>query len=232
MRYLSLLTVFCLLPLYMKAQNTDQSAWLAIINSTRFNKSWGLHLDVQVRSSDRLEYLRNVMFRPGLTYHLSKKTNLTLGYLLNDTYVPAGSGEYNRLSEHRVWEQFVYNMPVKRSVLMHRLRLEQRFIEQQSSDIFSQRLRYMLRAVLPVTRQDSTFKRGPFVGLQNEVFFHLQNRDKLSGNIFDQNRAYLALGYRFNPKVDLEAGYLNQFVKGRVQNTNNHVIQVALYTRF
>jgi hypothetical protein len=73
---------------------------------------------------------------------------------------------------------------------------------------------------------------GIFAALQNEVFLNLQHKDQLNGKVFDQNRAYLALGYRFSKKFDLEAGYLNQAIRGASVNTSNNVIQLALYTRF
>jgi hypothetical protein len=41
-------------------------------------------------------------------------------------------------------------------------------------------------------------------------------------NIFDQNRIGILFGYRFSPKVRLEAGYLNQIVQlGREINNQN-----------
>ena len=71
-----------------------------------------------------------------------------------------------------------------------------------------------------------------FVALQNEFFLNLQNKDELNGSTFDQNRAYLAVGYRFSKAFDVEAGYLNQAVKGASVNTMNNAVQLALYTRF
>ena len=71
-----------------------------------------------------------------------------------------------------------------------------------------------------------------FVALQNELFFNIQNNDDLNGSAFDQNRAYLAAGYRFSKKMDIEAGYLNQAINGRTSNTVNNVVQLAVYTRF
>lgn len=232
MRNLVIITFFLFSPYLLKAQQTEHTGWLALINSTKFNSKWGMLLDVQLRSADDMEYVRNFMFRPGLNYHLNKKTNVALGYMLNNTYRRLGPGVDNLLSEHRIWEQLLYNMPIKSTTLIHRFRVEQRFIEQPTADVFTQRLRYMLRGVIPLTPQDSTFKKGLFAGLQNEVFFNLQNKSKLNGNVFDQNRAYLALGYRLNPKIDVEAGYLNQFIKGKLANTTNNAFQLALYTRF
>ncbi len=85
---------------------------------------------------------------------------------------------------------------------------------------------------MPLKKDRASFSKGVFAALQNEVFFNLQNKSKLNDKFFDQNRAYLALGYRVNPRLDLEAGYLNQYVDGLSSNTVNHAGQLALYTRF
>ena len=121
--------------------------------------------------------------------------------------------------------------------LQHRLRLEQRFVEPVGGGerAYSQRLRYFLRGVVPLAQPlagGAKFERGPFAALQNEVFLNVGHRDAVNGHIFDQNRAYLALGWRLRKEVDLEFGYLNQYVNGRVDDTLNHVVQLALYTRF
>jgi len=50
--------------------------------------------------------------------------------------------------------------------------------------------------------------------------------------LFDQNRAYLAVGYRFSKAFDVEAGYLNQTINSASNNIMNNVAQLALYTRF
>jgi hypothetical protein len=54
----------------------------------------------------------------------------------------------------------------------------------------------------------------------------------VNGETFDQNRAYVAVGYRFSARFDLEAGYLNQYIDHRNDNFSNvHVAQVAGYLR-
>ncbi len=210
-------------------QNTG---WFLFLNSTRINDKWGLHLDVQLRSADKWDGARNFLFRPGATYYINKSSNATVGYLLVDTYLNTDGLAKNTLSEHRIWEQYILTHKIQPVYAQHRFRLEQRFIETAGADVFSQRLRYFFRFVLPLTDTKQPFVKGPFVALQNELFFNIQNNDKLNGEVFDQNRAYGAVGYRLNKKIDLEAGYLNQFVNGRVNNTLNNVVQLAVYTRF
>lgn len=202
------------------------------LNSTRLNEKWGLHLDVQVRSADQWDGVRNSLVRPGATYFINKSSNATVGYLHVNTYLKQDGASNNTLTEHRIWEQYIFAHRIKPIYAQHRFRLEQRFIETAGDDVFSQRLRYFFRFVLPILDTKETFAKGPFVAMQNELFFNIQNKDKLNGKLFDQNRAYGAVGYRFSKSFDLEAGYLNQFVNGAASNTMNNVVQLAVYTRF
>ncbi len=242
MRKILSLALFILLFAHqMSAQtNHENSGWFMLLNSTKFNEKWGLHFDAQFRSGDDLGFVKNVLIRPGLTYFTGKNSNVTVGYLLNQTYFKGevtrldGIGDFkDPLNEHRIWEQFIVNDKMSTIFATHRFRLEQRFIENNGSpDVFAQRFRYFFRLVQPLQKKQEKFIEGPFVALQNEIFLNLQNKQKVNGSFFDQNRAYLAAGYRFSTKVDIEVGYLNQMQKGKQINTLNNVAQIALYTRF
>lgn len=233
MKHLTFTFLLSLFVLNGFSQNVNQnSGWFLFLNSTKLNDKWGLHLDVQLRTADDWDGVRNFLFRPGVTYYINKNSNATLGYLLTNTYLKSGGAANSTLTEHRIWEQYIYTHRIKPIYAQHRFRLEQRFAETAGGEVFSQRLRYFVRFVLPLTDTKTPFVEGPFVALQNELFFNVQNKDKLNGKLFDQNRAYGAAGYRFSKRFDIEAGYLNQFINGRSANTNNNAIQLALYTRF
>ncbi|MXV52959.1 DUF2490 domain-containing protein [Pedobacter sp. HMF7647] len=210
----------------------ENTGWFAWFNSYKFSKNWGLHFDGQVRSADNWRYVRNVLIRPGITYHFNPKNNVTVGYAYVGTFNRLVGVPKNSLTESRIWEQYINNMSFGAVSLQNRFRLEQRFIERQADDIFSQRLRYFVRTIIPLAKQEGKFSKGPYAALQDEIFFTIQNKEKLNDSFFDQNRVYGAVGYRFSPKVDLEAGYINQYVKGLNTNVSNNVIQLAVYTRF
>lgn len=223
----------------ISAQTVNQNTgWFLFLNSTKFNEKWGMHFDLQLRSENNWDGLRSLLVRPGITYYINKNSNATLGYLFTQTYLPndilvGAPPMKNTLTEHRIWQQYIYShKPWKGAALSHRFRLEQRFIETQKDDIFAQRLRYFLRLVQPLQKQKDAFTKGMFIALQNEFFFNVQNSDKLNGSLFDQNRAYLAAGYRFSKKMDIEVGYLNQAIHGLHNNTLNNAVQLAVYTRF
>jgi hypothetical protein len=52
-------------------------------------------------------------------------------------------------------------------------------------------------------------------------------------NVFDQNRAYIALGRKFSHATNLEVGYLEQTVQRRdgLVFEHNHTLQVAIYSK-
>lgn len=224
--------LFFTFPFCSFSQVVEHSGWIASFNSVKLTKNWGMHLDIQLRSADDLKYAKTLLLRPGLTYFINDKQNVTAGYALVQTFSDPDLATANNLTEHRLWEQFIWSYKIKNVALAHRFRLEQRFIERPLNDVFSQRIRYFVRGIIPIVKASTPFTKGTFVGLQNEVFFNIQNKNKLNNSAFDQNRAYISLGYRLSKKLDAEVGYLNQYVKGSSDKLTNHVAQVALYSRF
>jgi len=235
---LLLLVAIFLVPGKLFAQENQFTGWAALFHTQKLSEHWGASFDAQFRSANHYDYLRNILLRPSVNYYFAKNKIGALGY----AYVTANgrSGDAKTFRpESRIWQQFIINQGLgKGAMLQHRLRLEQRFLGNTSVEgaarndhYFSQRLRYFARAVVPF-KGDSVFSKGAFFALQNEIFANVQNKDKVNKHFFDQNRAYGAFGYRFSKKFDAEVGYLNQYVKAAESYTLNHVLQMALYTRF
>jgi hypothetical protein len=217
----------------LSAQTQYQnSGWFFFLNNTKFNKKWGLQFDAQIRSADDWGYVRNTLIRPALQYFINDKHNVALGYLWQTTDLRLVGTSKNLFNEHRIFEQYIYTHKLKSIFASHRFRVEQRFIERANEEVFSQRFRYFFRLVQPLQKTAASFDKGVFVALQNEVFLNFQNKEKINNSVFDQNRLYLAGGYRFSKKVDLEVGYMNQAVKNFTNHTNNSIVQLAVYTRF
>ena len=217
------------------AQENRFSGWAALFNSQRFSPKWGVSFDAQFRSASHYDYLQNILLRPSVNYYFDKNKMAALGYSYIATNGRAAGGAKTFRPESRIWEQLIINTKIgKTSTLQHRFRLEQRYVgntTNKNDHYFAQRLRYFARAVVPF-KKDSTFSKGPFLGLQNEVFVNVQNKNRVNKHFFDQNRAYVAVGYRLHKRADVEFGYLNQYVKQAETYFFNHVLQAAIYTRF
>ncbi len=218
---------FFSLPLVAWAQgNQENLAWLASFNSIKINTKWGIHTDVQWRSQNNYSGTRNLLFRPGISYFFNANNQATLGYLFVHTE-NAGSNT----QEHRIWQQFIHVQKISKLQFSHRFRLEQRFLD-KDQDNFSQRFRYFIRTVLPLEKQEGKFEKGLFAALQNELFFNIQHQKATNGKFFDQNRAFIGLGYRLNKSFDVELGYLDQQINGTNQHSRHQIMQLACYARF
>ena len=220
------------------------SGWLAAFNTVKVGKKTSVHSDIQWRSADELQFTQTFLARAGLNYHLRKNSTVTGGYAFIHNYRNmAGVDGY--VSEHRIWEQFLFNHRQSRFNISHRLRIEQRFIEKtiiennhlkSNGTASANRLRYFVRGIMPFIQESDPitippFNKGFFAALQNEVFLNFGNKANVNGKTFDQNRLYVAVGYRFSKSFDIETGYMNQYINGRITDVNNHVVQLASYIR-
>ena len=224
---------------FSKAQQSNVSGWLASFNTIRLKGPLSLHFDGQLRSTDQVKQVQTILLRPGLNYHINKQFVASLGYAYigNRRTVDMVDG---LAPEHRIWQQLLIAYPIGVVSLSHRFRLEQRFISRsfvQNNSLetdgydYANRVRYFARGIIPFNGEKG-FQKGMFAALQNEIFVNFGDKRTVNGKFFDQNRAYAAVGYRLKPAVDLEAGYMNQYVSGRQSAfTNNHIIQIAIYTR-
>lgn len=234
--------LFSLLILSIPCITLAQSSfhgWLAVNNMFKVNSKFSLHLDLQARTTNDFEHLNTFIFRPAVNWHFRKNMIATAGYgFISHRRTVGDVSGYS--PEHRIWEQLIINHNLEFVAMQHRFRLEQRFIGNfrlQGNEIknegnrYANRIRYFNRSVIPFNGS-KPFKRGIFGVVQDEVFLNIGNNSAVNGKSFDQNRLYLALGYRFSPKFDIDAGYMNQYVAGANKTFNNgHILQLATYLR-
>ena len=235
-----ILVIIFVLLFTARAKSQQQfTGWLASFNTYKFDKNLSLHFEAQIRSTDELKNIQTILLRPGLNIHFSKKMIGSFGYgfIQNRRVISNIPGI---AVEHRLWQQLLYTQKIKNITSSHRLRLEQRFLPdskivnnsiQNDGNKYANRIRYFTRNLIPLSNQ-KTFTKGLFTGIQNETFFNVGNSSSVNGKTFDQNRLFLSVGYRIADKFDIELGYMNQYISGRDKNfTNNHILQVAAYTR-
>ncbi len=211
-----------------RAADQQQTGWAAWFNNWKFNEQIGLVSDLQLRSQDEWAGPRNLLVRPGVSWYVAPGHTLSAGY----AYIGTFNRDARDAVEHRGWQQYLASYRLGALNVSQRLRLEQRFIGRPGApDVYADRFRWFTRMQLPLSAA-APFVNGAFLALQNEAMVNLSHRDDLNGKVFDQNRAYVALGWRLNPTTDVEIGYLNQWLNGRDRDTVNHVVQVAVYTFF
>ena len=185
-------------PNVINAQDSDLGNWLIYIGSKKINKTWNLHHEVQHRNYNAIGDLEQLLLRTGLGYTIKDKNqNLLLGYgyILSENYDRLG--EKISLNEHRIFQQVISQQSISNLKFTHRFRLEQRFIESE----FKMRFRYFLSTRVPLGTDSKFYLSG-----YNELFIGLEE------DFFDRNRLYGGIGYKLFEGVNIELGYMNQFL--------------------
>ncbi len=233
-----LLTLGVCLPLAAATDN-NANVWFMYFGDHPFSKTskWGLHLEGQWRRADAGLKWQQLLLRPAVNYQLNKKVALTGGYGFIQSH---GYGDFPSPAtapEHRFFEQVSITQRFKKLDFQNRLRFEQRnlgVMAKQSNGEFDRigwryenRFRYMLRTNVPLKVGGGKY----YVGLYDEILFNYGKN--VAKNVFDQNRAYAALGRNLGHETKLEVGYLEQTVQHRdgLVFEHNHTLQIAIYSK-
>jgi hypothetical protein len=213
------LTFACFSALISFAQPADLGNWLIYFGNKKLDSKWNLHHEVQYRNYNAIGDLEQLLLRTGIGYDLTdNNNNVLLGYgFINSQNYLVDSDEKVSVDEHRIFQQFITRQGIGRVKIQHRYRFEQRWIEEQD---FRLRFRYFLAINVPINHSDmidGTF----YLSTYNEIF--INDRDE----IFDRNRLYGGLGYRFNGLIRCEVGYMNQFLNNGGRDQINLITFVS-----
>ncbi|EDP72618.1 hypothetical protein FBALC1_15992 [Flavobacteriales bacterium ALC-1] len=190
-----------LCPKTINAQDSNLGNWLIYIGNKKLNNKWNIHNEVQYRNYNAAGDLEQLLLRTGLGYNLTDNSNLLLGYgyILSENYI-GDTDDKVSINEHRIFQQLITKQKIGKVGLSHRYRFEQRFVE----DDFKLRLRYFLGVNIPLQyKQDA--KNPLYLSIYNEIFLNTKS------SVFDRNRVYGGLGYKFSKSLRMELGYMNQF---------------------
>ena len=214
------------------------SAWFTNFSSFKLSNKFSIYFVAQLRSTDKVDNVAGLLVFTGLTMPVKKNMTISSGY--GFSYGRRNIGTVTGFApEHRLWEQLTVSHPAGAVLFSHRFRFEQRFIAKSvvmnnslkhQGDVYANRFRYLFRSIIPFAKK---LQAGtPYFSIQDELLFNFGDKSGVNGEFFDQNRAGLSLGYRVSTPVDLELGYLNQYINGRNDAfTNNHIVQLTTYLR-
>jgi hypothetical protein len=227
------------------AKNTVEqtNSWLCYFGTWRFTNEWSLWTELQLRRANGIAAWQQILPRIGVQYHLNNDVWFTAGYAYVLTYpygkLPIPLAEPR--PEHRPWEQVTLRHKQGTVEFQHRFRLEQRLLQRWTdvdaasglrllTDGFTleNRMRYRLWVVIPFT---STPQGAPelFSVVHNEIFVNFGGN--VGYNIFDQNRFGITLGYQFSPALNVQVGYMNQYIQksnGR-DAESNHTLTLFVF---
>lgn len=207
----------------------QQNSWFMYFGNHRLSERLSVHTEYQWRREGLGKTWQQSLLRLGLDYHSDPANILSAGYGWIVSFPYGEQPISETFTEHRLWEQWISTHRAGRLYVNHRYRLEQRFLERPAEDryVFRQRIRYRLLLTYALGSRD----------LQDDQFFLAAYGEPFLGfgkgigkNILDQNRLYLALGYRFNARSNIQIGYMNQYIvkPDGILQERNHNLQVGI----
>ena len=205
----------------LPARDGDTQIWnaLAVSGPAKEDSRLLLWFDGHARFRDAGDGLAISIIRPGIGWRVNENIDVWGGY----ARVTAHNVGINDISigEDRIWQQATYKIaPVLGGTLSGRTRVEQRFSELAGDT--GHRVRQFFKWSRPINEDFS------FI-VWDEVFigFNDTSWGNLSG--YQQNRAFVGVGYSPVNKVRFEAGYLNNNLESAAGgNSTNHNISFAL----
>lgn len=206
-------------PFFGTAQDSELGNWWMYFGNMKIDSKWNWHSEVQYRNYNFIGDLEQLLLRTGVGYNLSENNNnilLGYGYILSQNYIDGTDEKYD-VNEHRIYQQFITKQQFKRVYLQHRYRFEQRFVE----DDFKLRFRYFLSLNIALSNKEMIDKTL-YLSLYNEIFL---NSEK---TVFDRDRLYGGLGYKFSKSLRVELGYMNQFLP----DTNRDQLNMIAFINF
>ncbi len=176
------------------AQNPDEltGSWTELIGQHELSEKWCLGttaISQHYRVFDDFQFL---LLRTGLAYRFSGNALVSVGY---DYFYSESYSEDRPNVQHRAWGEFNLNSRYSNFAISHRYRFESLWTRQEPQYDLSHRLRYRLKVEHPLYK-------SIYLSAFNEIFINVGRP------YFNQNRMALGLGYRLNPNLRVELGYL------------------------
>lgn len=226
------LTIFgLLLSGPVMADINDNQTWgniTAVGSLSSFNpalKNFKYWAEFQGRFGDNMSRFSQAIIRPGIGYDINNTTSVWLGYALVHTAEPFSKTTFN---ERRVWQQLLLNDKFSFGTVSNRSRLEERLVPSLGDDT-SLRLRQMFKVWIPLTAAPAYS-----VVASDEYYLNLNNADWGPRKGFDQNRAFIGMGYDFDKEIKTEIGYMNQYINRPLTsiNRNDHILSINFYLNY
>lgn len=200
----------------------DVQSWNTLLVQGPVDGKLLLWAEVQPRLTNGASRLGQFVARGALGVRLKHDIDLHAGYHFQHNNPAPGISS----DEHRLWQQVM--APVFRrsngTTLITRWRMEQRTFE--NANDLGWRLRSMWRLQLPLHGKGSA---GPL--LVSETFVALNSTDWGARAGLDQQRSFVGWLQPLSAHLNLEAGYMHQYLNRPGRNPGNHILNITLNRR-
>jgi ribosomal protein L32E len=219
----AVLTLFTSLAQADGQVSNDFQNWMSINTNVQINDKYRAFLELNPRLMDNGSRLGAAYIRPAIGYDINPNLTVWAGYVLQATNSQAN---LNYVLENQSYQQVTWRGKVGDDNWEFRNAVEERYLPSEMGYRSRSRIRY--EYVIP------NQKTWSLIG-SDEVFMNFNNVQASSVRSgIAQNRAYVGVGYRFTPSIQVESGYMNQHVwnGGDLVDQNNHVWQSNLNLNF
>lgn len=194
--------------------------WVPVIFNSKISKRVLGSVEVQPRvilsGTNDPNALTTLILRPMLGVQVSKAVSIWQGY----GWTPAFNPGFR--SENRLFQQLLVENKFRYFTLSNRTRLEERFIQRAGETSFRGRHRLLVKVPLG---------NGKWSLLTyDEIFVNLNDTPSGPKSGFDQNRLFVGINRKLNQYLDMEIGYLHNYVNnaGPARDRLNHAILLGL----
>lgn len=209
----------------------DLQMWLPVTLKAKLDEHVFTYMEVQPRIGNNLvgpttpeegEHFSLLLVRPAVGYQVNKTLSLWQGYAWAPSYLPKFR------NENRIWQQVMFENKFKREKLnrltiINRTRLEERWFE--NSNGTSVRGRHLLRVLYALGKS-----RKWSLVTSDEYFVNLNSAQNAPKAGFDQNRFFVGFNRKVNDNINMEAGYMLNFVNRAdpLADRYNHAILIGV----
>lgn len=192
--------------LHAQEEPRGMGAWYIYFADYGISERMSVHHETHLHFHGTLQGFNRFIVRPGVNYRLTDGLvgSLIYSYMYSDpTFeddLPRGDRS-DHLQEHRMMQQVVWRSPLGAFRFSHRVRVEQRFFNDEGRRFTRHRFRYRALASLPLWGRWYT-------NADAEALLTAHN-----GATWNY-RLGASLGVRLSPQMRLQAGYVRFFNPG------------------
>ena len=229
--FYSILPIFFSPLLWAQEYTKEESFWNAIFVDYSLSDKLSLRTELHFRTVDYFNAWKQQIFRPQLTFTDSNNILWTAGYSYLKNYTSEVNADPRFRNEHNIWEQVIYNLPLKKGTFSTWIRLEHRFQEvlppQKNRSLksfdFSSRIRFRFTYIRPLSMPEA---KVPINFVFYDEIFTLMNPPGIPYK-FNQNWTFFGFSMKLNSKTTLNTGFqkntifkaTDQYLKTRLWNT-------------
>lgn len=210
---------------------TRNMSWGIVQSDFEFNKHWSAALDMQFRYEYTDGDIFQWLIRPSVAYKTSAGWQFIAGYGRFALY-PNPNGLPAR-PEQRAWQEVARKWTIgEHHSLTPKIRFEQRFIKGYALDGLADHYDHNSERLRLRLDYKYLFHKDAHLFLLAGEEYMIQRLDD-GFTVFDQNRAWVGAGYKFNPHFTLQASYLFLHQRRNATTADQfHVIRLAAVFAF